>query len=364
MNKNCISTCILSVVFLSTFSACSLKKDADHMKSSMDEMKAATHQIQADSKRLGDSTDNLQHEVTFKESAYMMETNLRFMWGEDQVSGNLTADQTSVTEPDILLYAGIVIKSMWSQFWTGENAESTQSLDERMETSAEILMVRIKSHTPSDYQIDVMNPDVSYKGVASLGAKLDFTRYEFTRALAKKNLAPFTLYDVMVGALKNRDAMTREELLPLTTAKILQFQNEAIYLLQLRQNYLPMMVLTSMTSFKDLGTIGRLGMVVFSHSIDLNRFGVEQLKEWTLWLKAARQTRQDLRDMGIEPEYNTIFGSLLSKLNFGQFEILKLAPETLTGKQKLQYEFSQLYTELVKASLYPGIRNRGNAAVR
>ena len=122
-------------------------------------------------------------------------------------------------------------------------------------------------------------------------------------------------------------------------------------MMQLRHNYLPMMVAASLTDFKDRGLFGREEMWRAGVKVNLSRFNAEQLREWSRWLKAARQTREELRRMDIEPEYNKDFAQILQNIDFGQKAVLELPAAQLTGLQKLQREFAELYMDSVEEGL-------------
>src|SRR5690606_13653238 len=108
----------------------------------------------------------------------------------------------------------------------------------------------------------------------------------------------------LIVALKQRDRFTREEILPQAVAKVLQWKQEAIYLLQLRHNYLPVLVVSRMTDIQDEGGLGRLwrlgkSWIGVRQQVDLDGFDPEELREWTLWLERATETREFLAALNI-----------------------------------------------------------------
>jgi hypothetical protein len=253
--------CALTVAALFA-GGCSLTKTAD-------EMKASTNRIKDMSDHLSKRTDDLESELTFKETSYMMTINMQWLFGEADAPADVVRAEPGA-EPDLLYYAGVTIKAMWFQFWKNDFNEDMNALDERLALGAEILFTRAITHTPHDAKVDVLNPDRSYKGIASLGAKLDFTRPEFARVTRAAGLGDLTFYDVVVEALKNRGQMERHERFPQAAAKILQYEREATYMLQLRHNYLPLMVVARMTDLSDRGDLARVWMVFKGQKVDLS----------------------------------------------------------------------------------------------
>lgn len=339
---------------------CSLKKAVDNVdktaKVTADvrdyskELRDNSRALKDLSTQLGKRTDDLEHELTFKESAWMMEQNLRWLWGEEKLPE--TADSQPKDEPDLLFYAAVTIESMWFQFWKGDFREDHNALDERFALGAKVLFTRAMTHTPFGAEINVLNPDRSWKGVGALGARLDSMtdRYDFVSA--SLGLKDRTFYDVVMMALKVRNEVNPQTPFPKAVERVLQYAQVAEFMIQARHNFLPMMVLASTTGFKDLSTAGRALMAAATTPADLRRFTPAQLREWTGWLKNAVTTRAELRAMGIQPKYNYMIHRTLSKVDFGQADLLASgSPRPQTGIEKLRYDFAEAYSAVVDEGL-------------
>jgi hypothetical protein len=330
-------------------SACSLKDTADQMKDTSD-------QIKDESKHLSKRTDDLEAQLVKKESFAQVIEKLQMLFGEAPMANSREARMNP--ESDMLDYAGFIVEAMHFQFWKGDYNEDINELDLRFKLSAEVLLVKCLKHIPRDFAVDVMMPNRSYKAIASLGAKLDRMTDRYGAVLKARNMPTLSLYQVVIDALRNRKSVERRELLPKASAVILQYRPEAIYMLQLRHNYIPMMVLGRMTDIQDRGNGGRLLMRLGWTSavkIDLNKaeVGPEELKEWTAWLQAAADTRRDLRAMGITPLYNSMFTGIESQIDFGQKALLALPPSGQSELVKLQVAFARAYTAVVAESQTP-----------
>jgi len=73
----------------------------------------------------------------------------------------------------------------------------------------------------------------------------------------------------------------------------------------------------------------------------------EQLKEWTLWLNKALETRRALREMGIEPEYNFMFGNILRRAKLGLQPILADKGIQASTPRAAQRAFAEAYTKVL-----------------
>lgn len=330
--------CICLVLIIS---ACSLKDNAEKMVET-------SNDIRDRSAHLAKRTDDLEAELGKVETWKNFETSTKALFANP-------------SEAEMLLYAGATIEGLPFQVWKGDYNEDQNMMDIRFKYSAEYLFVRCLSYIPRDFAVDRLLPNSDYKAVASLAVKLDRLSNELEMTYQKRKVTPRSFYDVVIEALTNRNIQARSEFYPKASAMILTYRREAIYLLQLRHNYLPMMVLGRITDLQERGNVGRLWMrlgISDANQVDLNAQGVsfEEIKEWKTWLDQALATRQALRQLGIQPEYNSSFVGILSRVNFGQAKWLTGPPPAEHNSlQKAKYELAKSYMAVV---------NDGNLAVQ
>ena len=305
-------------------------------------MISATGELKDYSKHLSKRTDDLENELVGKESPAVQMDKLDQLFGEGQY-----ANAGAASEPDLLKYAGVSVQAMLFQYWKGDYNESISVLDRRFAMSMEIMLVSSTKHIPRTFNVNVFKPDSSYKAIASLGAKLDEMRSEYSDNLTLRGLENLSLYDLMIQALQDRGQLERTELLPRAAAMVLQWKQEAIYIMQLRHNYLPMVVLGRMTDIQDRGDFSRLWGSLAGISVDLSQTDPEQIKLWTKWLNDSLDTRQKLQAMGIQPEYNSMFRNILGNVDFGQRQLMAEPLERLSPLQLLQRKFAEAYYKVL-----------------
>jgi hypothetical protein len=345
--------------------ACDLDKKTDRMDKNTEELRKTSEKISANSEKLNkDSgeikdysgklakrTEDIEAEAGREASHRMLMYHLDMLFGENSFEPSLQRKLYGLNEePDLLVAAGGAIESMRFQLWKGDFLETTEVLDIFLEKSLEPLFVRLLKHIPRHFDVDVgsftkrtFELNRSYKGLASLAVKIDRLDPRFEKAVADAGLAKFTLYDLFVEALHNRRSMQRKELFPRATAKILQYEKEVEYLLQLRHNYFQMMVLARLTDFQDRNLFRRAVMWWSGQTVELSA-NPEQLSEWSEWLRLARKTRADLRALGLQPRYNMTFADLVSGVDFGQRELVK--SQASKPDEQLKQNFAQLYIEV------------------
>lgn len=346
---------VLFPVWALVLSACGVKKDAEEMKKTSEEIRQQTDSVAKTSNaileqslHISKRTNDLESELTFKESYVLTLANLDYLFGKEVKEEEKGPESHLSVDPDLLLYASAALQSMYFQFWKGDFDEKLDVLDHRLQLAADTLFTRSVKHIPRDFEVNVYSPDRSYKAIASLGARLQDVRPEFTASLLQAGMKPFSLYDVLIWALAGRDRVKRQELLPKTIAKVLHWRQEAIYLLQLRHNYLPIVVVGRMTDLQELNDFWKVVAIVRGKTVSLADFDPEQLIEWNSWLNQALDTRRQLRSIGIEPKYNWAMHQMLKSLDFGQKIILSGEPSAKDEVGKLQYEFAKNYMAILK----------------
>ncbi len=322
-------------------SGCQVMEDSKAMRKTLEELKAKGDHI---AKR----ADDLEREMKFKESTSMFEKSMAELFGENGYE---------ITETNMLNKAETAMRSMLLQFWKGDFFEySVESLDAEFQLAMSNNFSRVADYVPRDYDVNVFMPTRAYKGIAALAARMEQMQPSFVESLRKRGLPDnLSVYEVVAQALQDRDAVTQTGLLPKTKNEILKWKGEAVYLLQMRHNYLPMMVLSRASSFGGQGNLGRVTKSFTGQVVNLNdpdpakSASPAQLKEWTHWLKLAQETRARLRAIGIEPKYNAVFGAMLRTPDFGQKQLLALPPaEVNTDLKRLQVEFARAYTQVIE----------------
>lgn len=331
-----LSVGVMAAVVLS---GCQVLDDSKSMRKTLGELNGKGDHI---AKR----ADDLEREMKFKESTFMFEKSMAELFGE---GGH------EISETQMLNKAETAIRSMLFQFWKGDYFEhSLGSLDADFQLAMSNQFSRIADYVPRDYNVNVWYPTRSYKGIASLAARMEQMQDVYVASLRKRGLPDnLSLYELVAQALEDRDAKEQTGLLPKTKNEILKWKGEAVYLLQMRHNYLPMMVLSRASTFGEEWNITRFWRSLVGRTVDLDgdptrSASPAQLKEWNYWLQLALDTRARLRKIGIEPQYNRIFASMLRSTEFAQQRLLSLPPAAIDSDTKrLQLEFVQLYQKVV-----------------
>lgn len=377
---------VLVAVIAAMVGGCSLKKTAEdtaattkEMNEKMTKMNKNTEEVKETSEDLKDLTSDLSTNMTwdasydkvvmsmnwlFQQGPYQKHRRSILEWLRDTALTKVTDAKIENEEPDQMVAASATILAMWFQSWNGKlDEDGIAELDERMEKGVDLLFTRTFTHAGASKKVDVVLVDwTKYNGVAALGARLEENSPQFKRVFKRLKQTPPNFYDLAINALKQRKLVKPESKFPLTTERILQRRAEVTYMLQLRHNILPLMVVARMSNIQDLGNLGRLRMSgkldfildmipdwpVINRAkrdrtpISLSEFGPAEFREWTGWLKAASETRRALAEMGIQPEYNGIYRDIIANVDFGQRELLAAEPSADPYHQVVR-EFAEAF---------------------
>lgn len=335
---------------------CEIKKTAD-------DMKRTTRRVEDSSKHLEKRTDDLHNDMTYKESDETMTKRLAMIFG-DTAEDNVGVLQNAwnyffglSNEPDLFKFAGVTMLSMHWQFWKGDYNDNMKELDSRMYWAVESLFLGTFKHTPRDGDVDVLRPDRSFRGVAALGSKLDMVSDRMHDVLSARGMPDSIFYDMIVRALRTRGKIGRDEQFPRAVDKVQQWEKEATYMLQLRHNIYPVMVVTRLTDIVERGDLGRLWMAKAGYKVssaELAALNPATLRELTVWLDKASATRRHLYEASITPRYNRMLADIVAGVDFGQKEILaRGVVNDADERAKLLYNFAAAYDRVVKESARP-----------
>ena len=335
------------ILTFATLAGCGLKQTADDLKSSTEELRDNSRTLRDSASQLAKRTDDLEFEATYDRSTAVMKENLRSLWREDLPLGKSLVLPNG--EADQLIYAGITIKSMWFQFWKGDYRESLADLDQRFDEGTRILFTRIMAHAPADGNVGGLLgyvPDFSWTGVAALGASLDYVSDRYKEAALRAGLTKYTYYDLILQALRQRHGADEPTPFPRTIKRLRSYGTFVEYVVQLRHNFLPVMVACFLTDFKDQWMAVRAYSTLFGQKTDLARFDATELNEWTHWLRDAKRTRLDLRAAGIEPKFNPVLRRMLKNIDFDQARWLAQPFDRLGGADRARAEFAAAFSDV------------------
>lgn len=297
MKSNLLQMTLVSSLGLS-LAACSLKKDAETMRD-------ATKNIETNSKQLTDRTEDLTHDMREVETAHLRKE---------------AKDLIEAAEGDAQRFAGaaLFLVGMEFQKWKGNYSDTSGERLNLFKKALTIFFACTKDWINSTHAINIsddpgyfLNDWVSptFRSIGAMSAELNIIHPEQISYATNAGTTAESMYTLIVKGLRYKAASNRGEVIPAYAAEVLRREPEAIYILQLRHNFLLAKTLGQLTSFSDNYSqklLMSMSMTSWSVSktVNLDTMNAERLLELTTQINEAEETKARLREFGHVPKYN------------------------------------------------------------
>ena len=147
---------------------------------------------------------------------------------------------------------------------------------------------------------------------------------------SEEKFEPKTFYHLMVEALKQKNSSGSK---PAWMSEVLNNETTAINLLQARHNFICTLILTKITDF----STHPIKKTLFSWKVNPSQLNSDKIALVTKYAKAALETRNDLKTLGVTPVYSKMLLKIMSNARF----------EPSTDQNQAWSEFQKLYTQLL-----------------
>ena len=284
---------LLILVVAIFITGCSIKKDMEDTKRTTEDMKGISQSIKTS-----------QEYLTILARAGS--------------SGAFTVEQfervkRAVKLSDKLELTTAYFAGMEYQYWLGWG-QDTQELRESMWAKGiEMFFSHIDGLVDDDFPMDGSWWSLGYKlsdeqetlGIVSVGMSKVSTEQE--RMTKKFGIKSYSAYDLIKEGLKYKADYEAGHSVPEWAVKVLRNEKTAIYLLQLRHNFYPLIVLSRMTNVEDSPKWFLAKSLVQGIDIDLSQFSKAELDYYQELLGKGLDARIYLeRTLCIQPQYSKL----------------------------------------------------------
>lgn len=305
---------ILSVALLS---ACSAKKDLDKMMDTTEEMGKTTKDMNNTTKEMNETTKEMGDRM---EDAFH---GLREGIGEEKMELHyeklLEADTTGTK----IEHALIFFAAMDFQHWQGDHEDDDKKRDQLIYKNVEYFFSKINDIVDDDQS--VKTPLLSskkrnhWKALGALAVAMSKIHPDQQSLSEKLNFTPLSFYDILASGLKQKEQYEKGEDVPSWVEKVLEKEDVAIYLMQLRHNFLKGVILGEMSDFEEGwfdGMINKVGYAWMGSKVNLSEFNNAQMKKWVELLWKSRKTQELLEGLGEELQFNSVLVNSFAKVQF------------------------------------------------
>lgn len=268
----------------------------------------------------------------------------------ERVNARLDDIEKATNDISRIVKATELCKSFVFQQWSGRSTETAELKNDLYEDAMFSLLPRLAAMINQNYDLNTMNsitpphagsvttpsgilqnvagaassmvgaPDDNWKSLASIAAVMEIVERDQQIAALKTGVPAESIYSLIVKGLQYKSLYNRDKtLVPKYAVQVLIWEKEAVFMLQLRHNYLPMMVMSRMSDYASSQNqeAMALGRAIWGKSLDVERLdNAAKIEEHGVhWLQEALETQRVLTRLGYKLEFNTVLKKMVGQLN-------------------------------------------------
>jgi|GEM_PF-6867270 len=297
---------------------------------------------------------------------------------------NARLDDLAKANDDItrIIKATELCKSFVFQQWSGRSTETAEMKMDLYEDAMFSLMPRMAALIRKNYDLNVMNtiappnappvttpsgvlqnaggmissmvgaPDDNFRNLASIASVMELIERDQRLASLKTGVPAESVYSLVVKGLQYKSIYNRDpSQVPAYAEQVLIYEREAVYLLQLRHNYLPIMVLSRLGNFASTDTQeakaylkawsgGQLDADQLDNAAKIEKHGV-------FWLQEALETQRILKTvLHYDLKFNNVLKTIFTQTHIAIPKEMKAdlvaAPELASALNRLQQSMDEI----------------------
>lgn len=292
---NLFTISIIALCLTTGLTACSLKKTADNMENS-------TKNIEEYSRQLAERTEELM-------------TGMRKVESQNVLTAAREALLASKGTTLKIQKATVFFAAFEFQEWTGKYTDTPEKLDELYSLAVKLFFTSVDDLIEDSLPVNPLKPNDTWMSVASLAVTMGYEDVKQKTSMEPYGFETVSMYKLITKALEMEPLVDQGIAVPKYVERVLEWKQEAIYMLQLRHNYFPAMVLARSTPFEE-SFLFQVKQNYWGSTQDLAKFSTPQLREWTGWLNEGLETQVELLKLGIALEFTDCIQSSFKNLHF------------------------------------------------
>lgn len=303
---------VITLLSLLGLAACGPIKNMDEMHDATNSMATTTDHMSKTTEEMKGKTEDLYHTTL---STY---TDLR--------QGNsliIRADALNDMEKYASIEskideAGMYYMAFEFQLWKNYGPDTEKAREALYLEAAQQFFRDIHRYMDADRSTDPASTNPAMQNLFALAVALHQLNPNQEAMAEKSGIANVSMLSLIKGTLAKQadvesgkiawDSVKEYEREILTNAK------DAIYMLQLRANFLPMMVLAKLTPIETMNFFEKVKLLLFDYDANWQQLNLAQVKEYTRWINEASATVTYLSKLGesaqIDSKVTKLYGHL------------------------------------------------------
>lgn len=297
--------------------ACGVKKDMDKMMDTTEEMGKTTEEMNNTTKEMAGTTREMGDRM---EDAFH---GLREGIGEEKMELHFAKMLEASSTGEKVDHALVFFAAMDFQHWQGDHEDNDVRRDQLIYKNVEYFMSKVNNLVDDDLSVGTpllsMSARNNWKSLGALAVAMSKIHPDQNVRAERLEFNAISFYDILATALTQKDKYENGVEVPGWVEKVLEKEEVAVYLMQLRHNFMKGVILGEMSDYEEGwfdGMLNKIGYAWMGSTINLKDFNKAKVKKWVELLWKARKTQELLEMMGHELEFNSVLNDSFAGVEF------------------------------------------------
>lgn len=228
--------------------------------------------------------------------------------------------------------ATALCQSFAFQQWTGTGDDTIAKKQQLYAKAMESFFAMFDSLINHNYQVDTSigpipgPPDSRWLTLAAVGVAMSVIDPDQQAASDANHIDADSIYSLIVKGLGMKAAVNAGKTIPDYAKQVLDWEDEAVFLLQLRHNFFPAMVLSRFSDFAS-GFDKEAAGVLLGINVTLPPNASKIQDQGIFWLQESQETQRTLVKLGYPLQFNKPILTAFSKTTFAVPSTMQATPQ-------------------------------------
>lgn len=329
------------------------------MPSDVKETKDTSKNIEAYSKNLDTNSDKLASDSHYIANG----TGKIFGGGRKDLSFERPDERykelvAAKGDTEKIRYATALCQSFEFQQWTGSTDDTVKKKYQLYAKGLRDFFAMFDSLINHNYTVDTdfvggipKPPDDRWKTLASVAVAMAEIDPDQQAASDANHIEAESIYSLIVKGLGMKAAANAGKNIPDYAKQVLDWEDEAVFFLQLRHNYFPAMVMARFSDFAT-GLDKEAGAFLLGLKVNLPANATKIQDQGITWLMAAQETQRTISKLGYPLQFNRAILTTFSNTKFAIPDSVESSPELQSKIDQLNQHASDLQDTYKNGTLH------------
>ncbi|MCC7442378.1 MAG: hypothetical protein IT285_12145 [Bdellovibrionales bacterium] len=343
MNRFATSSLALA---LTASTGCGMIKNLEEMHDATVSMSGTTTGMAETTDHMADTTDNLNATAGSTYADLRQGNSLTIRTERLRAMEHAQAMAAKISE------AAKFEMAFEFQLWKAFDADTEAKRQMLYEDAIPEFFRSIADYVPHNRPTDPTSNDDDMKNLYALAVTMHRVNPNQIAMAAEQGIDEVCILGLVKDGLRAKAAIESgevgEEELPAYQVEVLKEEQNAVYMLKLRHQFLAAMAMSKVSDTESRGNISaffrKLRILLFKWDADFSGLNEVQIREYAKWLRESDDTRDFLAEIGVESKLNKKLRKILGKMRIRLSE----DASTWTGKDRAIDEYRQAVARVLE----------------